>query len=67
MSTGGGIWVSTTSTPRTTNPGTKFPYGDFKNVHRCGVIAAEMRAAQQKYTDIEVAEAHLHAMLDNLM
>jgi hypothetical protein len=45
----------------------KFPYGDFENVHRCGVIAAEVRAARQKYTDIEVAAAHLHGMLDKLM
>jgi hypothetical protein len=42
----------------------KFPYGDFAAVHRCGVIAAEVRAAQQDYTDIEVAAAHLHGMLD---
>jgi hypothetical protein len=45
----------------------KFPYGDFQNVHRCGVIAAEVRAAQRKYTDIESAAAHLHGMLDGLM
>jgi predicted Rossmann fold nucleotide-binding protein DprA/Smf involved in DNA uptake len=45
----------------------KFPYGDFDTVHRCGVIAAEVRAAQRKYTDIEVAAAHLHGMLDELM
>ncbi|GAA3791753.1 hypothetical protein GCM10022226_08440 [Sphaerisporangium flaviroseum] len=45
----------------------KFPYGDFENVHRCGVIAAEVRAAQRKYTDVEVAAAHLHGMLDELM
>lgn len=45
----------------------KFPYGDFESVHRCGVIAAEVRAAQRKYRDIEVAAAHLHGMLDELM
>ena len=44
----------------------KFPYGDFENVHRCGVIAAEVRAAQRKYDDIEVAAAHLHGRLDEL-
>jgi hypothetical protein len=44
----------------------KFPYGDFENVHRCGVLAAEVRAAQRDYTDIEVAAAHLHGMLDEL-
>ena len=45
----------------------KFPYGDFKNVHRCGVISAESRAGQYKYDDIESAAAHLHGMLDKLM
>jgi len=42
----------------------KFPYGDFEKVHRCGVIAAEVRAAQRDYTDIETAAAHLHGMLE---
>jgi len=28
----------------------KFPYGDFKTVHRDGLIAAKERAAQQSYT-----------------
>src|SRR4051812_27278862 len=27
----------------------KFPYGDFKSVHRCGLLAAESRAGQRKY------------------
>jgi hypothetical protein len=42
----------------------KFPYGDFKDVHRCAVLAAESRAGQRKYSDIELAAAHLHGMLD---
>ena len=42
----------------------KFPYGDFEKIHRCGVIAAENRAGQYKYSDIENAAAHLHGMLD---
>ncbi|MFJ5557149.1 hypothetical protein ACIQCD_06880 [Streptomyces sp. NPDC093250] len=42
----------------------KFPYGDFERVHRCGVLSAEVRAARQKYTDIENAAAHLHGLLD---
>jgi hypothetical protein len=42
----------------------KFPYGDFEKVHRCGVLSAESRAGQYKYTDIEQAAAHLHGMLD---
>jgi hypothetical protein len=44
----------------------KFPYGDFDKVHRCGVLSAEVRAAQRKYGDIEAAAAHLHGMLDGL-
>jgi hypothetical protein len=44
----------------------KFPYGDFEHVHRCGVLSAESRAGQYKYTDIELAAAHLHGMLDAL-
>jgi hypothetical protein len=41
----------------------KFPYGDFEQVHRCGLLAAESRAGQYKYGDIESAAAHLHGML----
>jgi hypothetical protein len=44
----------------------KFPYGDFRDVHRCGVLAAESRAGQRKYFDIETAAAHLHGMLEAL-
>jgi hypothetical protein len=42
----------------------KFPYGDFKKVHRCGLLAAETRAAQNKYDDIEKAAHQLHETLD---
>ncbi|MGO4571936.1 hypothetical protein [Microvirga sp. 2TAF3] len=45
----------------------KFPYGDFKDVHRCAVLAAKTRSGQYKYDRIEVAAAHLHGMLDDLM
>jgi O-glycosyl hydrolase len=44
----------------------KFPYGDFKAVHRCGVLSAESRAGQFKYFDVERAAAHLHGMLEEL-
>ncbi len=44
----------------------KFPYGDFRRVHRCGLLAAESRAGQRKYHDIELAVAHLHGMLEAL-
>jgi hypothetical protein len=43
----------------------KFPYGDFVNVHRCAVLSAESRAGQRKYTDVELAAAHLHGMIDS--
>ena len=42
----------------------KFPYGDFDKVHRCGVLAAESRAGQYHYVDIEQAAAHLHGTID---
>jgi hypothetical protein len=44
----------------------KFPYGDFQDVHRCGLLAAESRAGQRKHFDIELAVAHLHGMLEML-
>jgi hypothetical protein len=44
----------------------KFPYGDFTAVHRCATLAAESRAGQRNYTDVELAAAHLHGMLDAL-
>ena len=44
----------------------KFPYGDFRAVHRCAVLAAESRAGQYRHADIEQAAAHLHGMLEAL-
>ena len=37
----------------------KFPYGDLKNVHRCGLLAVRARARQYGYTEIESAAAEL--------
>jgi hypothetical protein len=45
----------------------KFPYGDFANVHRCAVLAAESRGGQYGYTDIELAAAHLRTLLDAMI
>jgi len=45
----------------------RFPYGDFRRVHRCAVLSAESRAGQRHYPDIELAFAHLHGMLDAAM
>jgi hypothetical protein len=44
----------------------KFPYGDFENIHRCALLAAESRAGQRKYTDIQLAAAHLHGMVEEI-
>jgi hypothetical protein len=41
----------------------EFPYGDFENVDRCGILAAQSRASQDKYLDIENAAADLLAMI----
>ena len=37
----------------------KFPYGDFKDVHRCGLLAVEARARQYGHADIEKAAVRL--------
>ena len=44
----------------------KYPYGDFSQVHRCGVLAAEVRAGRNKHADIENATIHLRDMIDEL-
>jgi hypothetical protein len=41
-----------------------FPFGDFKKVHRAGVIAAKQRAAQNHYHEIEVAANDLLELID---
>jgi len=41
-----------------------FPYGDFRRVHRSGLIAAKQRAAQNDYSDIEQAADALLTLLD---
>jgi len=41
----------------------KFPYGDFSNVHRCGLLAARSRAAEYRYHDVEDAAVRLIQMI----
>jgi hypothetical protein len=41
----------------------KFPYGDFKNVHRCGLLAAKARAQQYGYKEIGNAASALDAAI----
>lgn len=42
----------------------KFPYGDFKDVHRCGLLAAKIRARQYRYADIENAAEELERAIE---
>src|SRR6516164_3903692 len=37
----------------------RFPYGDFRNVHRCGLLAAKSRARQYGYAEIGNAAEEL--------
>jgi hypothetical protein len=41
----------------------KFPYGDFRNVHRCALLAAKSRAVQYKYREIENAADQLAGLI----
>ncbi len=54
---------------RDENPETKqaysFPYGDFRRVHRSGVIAAESRAGQYDHAEVEDALKKLLALIDD--
>jgi len=45
--------------PENTKRRYKFPYGDFKNVHRCGLLAVEARARQYGYGEIENTASEL--------
>jgi hypothetical protein len=52
--------------PRDTKGRYKFPYGDFRAIHRCAILAAESRAGQRSYAGVKSAAAHLHGMLETL-
>lgn len=54
-----------TNASRETKAHYKFPYGDFKRVHRCAIISAESRAGQYNYLDIEKAAKHLLELIDS--
>jgi hypothetical protein len=43
----------------------KFPFGDFRNVHRCGLLAAKSRAREFGYHEIESAAAKLLEAIDH--
>jgi hypothetical protein len=42
----------------------EFPYGDFKKIHREGILAAKRRAAQYKHFDIEKAADQLLQLIE---
>ena len=42
----------------------KFPFGDFKNIHRCALLAVKSRAHQCGYSDIENAAERLLEMME---
>jgi hypothetical protein len=43
----------------------KFPYGDFANIHRCGLLAVKSRAREYGYSDIEDEAAKLIEMINS--
>jgi hypothetical protein len=42
-----------------------FVYGDFRRVHRTGLIACQYRAAEWRHKDVELAAHELLQFLDN--
>ncbi|MBA3330690.1 MAG: hypothetical protein H0T39_07470 [Actinobacteria bacterium] len=41
-----------------------FPFGDFRRVHRSGLVAARQRAAQFDHAEVEAAAGELLSLLD---
>jgi hypothetical protein len=42
----------------------KFPFGDFRNIHRCALLAVRSRAHQYGYSHLENAAIQLLEMID---
>jgi hypothetical protein len=53
------------SADRETKDAYSFPFGDFRRVHRSGVIAGEVRAAQFDHTEIRDALKKLLELIDD--
>jgi hypothetical protein len=49
--------------PENTKARYKFPYGDFRNIHRCALLAARSRTRQHQHYDIEKAATELGEMM----
>jgi hypothetical protein len=50
--------------PERTKRRYKFPYGDFKDAHRCGLLAVKTRAHQYGYAEIENAATELERLIE---
>ena len=50
--------------PENTKRRYKFPYGDFKDAHRCGLLAVKTRAHQYGYAKIENAATELERLIE---
>ena len=64
-STPSGIWASPTELPIETKSRYGFVYGDFRRVHRAGLIACVYRAAEWRHKDVELAAHELLQRLDS--
>jgi hypothetical protein len=42
----------------------KYPYGDFRKVHRCALLSAESRAGRNDHDDIREKAHELHRLLE---
>jgi hypothetical protein len=51
--------------PHDTKGRYSFPFGDFRRLHRCAILAIESRAAQNDHEDIAMAAKSLLDELDN--
>ena len=49
--------------PERTKRRYKFPYGDFNDAHRCGLLAVKSRAHQYGYAEIENAATKLERLM----
>jgi hypothetical protein len=55
----------TEGAPEETKARYAFVYGDFRRIHRSGVIACHYRAAEWRHKEIELAAHDLLQLLDN--
>ena len=59
-----GEWHLTEGAPEETKARYAFVYGDFRRLHRTGLIACHYRAAEWRHKEIELAAHELLQLLD---